>query len=873
MSARRTSLLIPLAACAALVLAAPSAARAAALVRVPQDAATLDVALGKVADGGAIELAAGTYASPPNGFAIRNAGKGFTVRAAAGATVVLDGGGTHTILRFLNSNRTRGKRVTFERLTFRGGYDDTVNEGGAVTISKADALFRQVSFLDNRVAGLTGGGAVKVLEGSEASFVDCSFRGNSARLRGGAVVVRGSLVTFLRGEMVGNRTNLPGHDPHSFGGAIMVLDGALRVTGTRFENNEAGWVGGAIYAIGNWGVGADLLISDASFVANQALPDPCCTIADPTGGGAVHVEDQTTLRIHRSAFVRNHADIGAAVDGFRASVEVYGSVFQQNGLPAGHRGGAGGAIAVMSTDSADDSTGGGVINRPPGRLVVTKSLLQGVGGLDGASWRGGCILAAGDGPRVYSGGSVPQAGTVAENRATVEIRGSVLSDCDAGLDNAGNAGFGGGLYGELAEVLIEDSMVIDSAARGNGSGGGAIGLRQQSHARLVRTSFARNTAAISGGTLWSDTSPIEQSDVRFLGNSSGVREGRLVAVPAASSVGAAPTSPTASALGYAWTGGSANVNGFGLGQRSGLLEVGPGDFTLTVDGGGSAAAKAAGTCTAGPFLCLNGNRFRAEVSFVVDGQRRTAQALSLTGDTGAFWFFDPANVELIVKELDGQGVNGHFWTFFGALTNLEHTLTITDTATGAVRVYQNPAGKFASAGDTSAFTAASSASSMAGAGTTAAPAADEAFDPTALADQTASGSSAVLDDTAVSELPAVAPAATCAASATSLCLSNSRIRVEVTWRDFAGHTGVGHAVALSGDTGYFWFSSAANVEVVTKVLDARGVNGQYWFFYGALSNVEYTLTITDVATGRRKSYTNPLNKFGSLGDTSALPAS
>src|SRR6185503_2535881 len=98
-------------------------------------------------------------------------------------------------------------------------------------------------------------------------------------------------------------------------------------------------------------------------------------------------------------------------------------------------------------------------------------------------------------------------------------------------------------------------------------------------------------------------------------------------------------------------------------------------------------------------------------------------------------------------------------------------------------------------------------------------------------------------------------------------------RVEATWRDFAGHTGVGHAVALSSDTGYFWFTSAANVEVVTKALDARGVNGQYWFFYGALSNVEYTITVTDVATARRKTYTNPMNKFGSLGDTSALPAS
>jgi hypothetical protein len=869
MSARRTSPSLPLAALAALALVAPHPARAAAnLVRVPQDAPTLEVAISRVTDGGAIELAGGTYASPPNGFAIKNLGKAFTVRAAAGAAVVLDGGGTRQVVRFENSNRNRGRRVTFERLTFRGGYSEDANEGGAVTISRADAFFRQVIFVDNRTGGLHGGGAMKVLEGSEATCIDCSFRNNSTRLRGGAMVVRNSAVTLLRGEMVGNRTNLPGHDPHSFGGAIMVLDGTLRTTGTRFESNEAGWVGGAIYAIGSWGQGASLTIADASFITNQALPDACCAIADPTGGGAIHVEDATTLRIHRSSFVRNRADIGAAVDGFRALVEVHGSVFQQNGLPAGHRGGAGGAIAIMSTDSADDSTAGGAVNRPPGRLVVTRSLLQGIGQLDGAPWRGGCILAAGDGPRVYGGGSVPIAGTLAENRATVEIRGSVLADCDAGLDNAGNAGYGGGIYGELVEVAMEDSMVLDSDARGSGSGGGAIGLRQQSHARLVRTTFARNTAAISGGTLWSDTSPIEQTDVRFLGNASGAREGRLVAVPAPSSVGSNPTAPTNSALGYAWTGGSAHVNGFGLGQRAGLLEVGPGDFTIVVDGNSSGAARAAGTCTAGPFLCMNGNRFRAETSFVVDGVRRTAQAVSLTGDTGAFWFFDAANVELIVKELDGRGVNGHFWTFFGALTNLEHTLTIYDTVTGAVRVYQNPAGKFASAGDTSAFVG--SGSSASGAVVAASGDGMEAIDLNSFVSDDASDSS---DDTAVVELPATAPAATCTPNATSLCLSNSRVRVEVTWRDFAGNTGVGHAVALSGDAGYFWFASSSNVEVVTKVLDARGVNGQYWFFYGALSNVEYTLTITDVATGRKKSYTNPINKFGSLGDTSALPAS
>ncbi|HEX7184751.1 MAG TPA: hypothetical protein VF756_29655, partial [Thermoanaerobaculia bacterium] len=78
------------------------------------------------------------------------------------------------------------------------------------------------------------------------------------------------------------------------------------------------------------------------------------------------------------------------------------------------------------------------------------------------------------------------------------------------------------------------------------------------------------------------------------------------------------------------------------------------------------------------------------------------------------------------------------------------------------------------------------------------------------------------------------------------------------------------AVGLTADTGYFWFFDDANVELVTKVLDGRAGNGKYWFFYGALSNVEYTVTVTDTQTGRIKTYTNPRGRFASVGDTQAF---
>jgi hypothetical protein len=59
--------------------------------------------------------------------------------------------------------------------------------------------------------------------------------------------------------------------------------------------------------------------------------------------------------------------------------------------------------------------------------------------------------------------------------------------------------------------------------------------------------------------------------------------------------------------------------------------------------------------------------------------------------------------DAVVKALDGRSINGKSWVFYGSLTNVEFTLTVTDTLTGAVRTYFNPQGQLASVADTSAF--------------------------------------------------------------------------------------------------------------------------------------------------------------------------
>jgi hypothetical protein len=208
---------------------------------------------------------------------------------------------------------------------------------------------------------------------------------------------------------------------------------------------------------------------------------------------------------------------------------------------------------------------------------------------------------------------------------------------------------------------------------------------------------------------------------------------------------------------------------------------------------------------------------------------------------------------------------------------------VTDTETGALRAYRNPHGVFASVGDTGAF-------SQDGAPREGA--VGDGGESTLLSRLTDAASETVRGAwrkvralwrgdapvrSAVSLVPAsgvrsgtASRAGSCAAGANALCLAGNRFRVEVEWRDFAGGSGFGTAAPLTTDTGTFWFFDAANTELIVKVLEARSVNGRFWVFYGALSNAECTLRVTDTATGKVRTYQNPAGEFASRGDVEAF---
>jgi len=105
-------------------------------------------------------------------------------------------------------------------------------------------------------------------------------------------------------------------------------------------------------------------------------------------------------------------------------------------------------------------------------------------------------------------------------------------------------------------------------------------------------------------------------------------------------------------------------------------------------------------------LCLLDGRFKVEVDWRNQADR-TGEGKVVpveSNDSGLFYFFDSDNWEMLVKMVDGCGLFNHYWVFYAATTNVEFTLTVTDTESGMSREYRNELGVPAPpVQDTSAF--------------------------------------------------------------------------------------------------------------------------------------------------------------------------
>jgi len=117
--------------------------------------------------------------------------------------------------------------------------------------------------------------------------------------------------------------------------------------------------------------------------------------------------------------------------------------------------------------------------------------------------------------------------------------------------------------------------------------------------------------------------------------------------------------------------------------------------SVHVNGRPLAVETGAGGCGAGAgTLCLLDGRFEVQVRWsAAGGEAGPGRRLPpRTDGSGLFYFFDPANWEMLVKVLDGCAVNGHHWVLAAYATDLGLEVTVRDTMTGASRVYTKEPG-------------------------------------------------------------------------------------------------------------------------------------------------------------------------------------
>ncbi|MBA2269836.1 MAG: hypothetical protein H0W20_04455 [Chthoniobacterales bacterium] len=510
---------------AAIVLAAaailPHRVSAQQIVRVT-DSAGLQAAIRSVTDGGVIELAAGTYAAPTGGFTISDVAttRSFTIKSAAGTSPILSGGGSRDILRLVNRVGSSSRPVTFEGLTFADGFSGTNQVGGALTVTRAHAIFISCLFRNNVAnASVTGGGGLWI-DHSTVSFRSCTWSDNSSRNYGGGVSVYQSRV-FLRDCIFkANRTNVANHVYNAQGGAIANSNSEVRIDDSRFENNHAGYVGGAIFCGAEWREPystptAQLIVTNSVFVGNSAAAAPGIGTPSAPIGGAVHLEDQTTGRFVNCRFLNNSAGQAGALSSYRANTEIDRCVFDANVAvgPDAH----GGSIYADSSDLPDSSTNNGAATRPPLVLTVRDSIFKGRAGVPSAA-HGGGIYVSGDLNSAYGRRGMQQNGSEDSNRTRVTLTRVAFVD----LATTGTAG---ALSGAFVNLRMENSIVANCSTNGSGAG---LRFQENSAVTIDNSTVARCKSGELGAGITMFSGKLDVTNTTFVQNQNGGGRGAAI---------------------------------------------------------------------------------------------------------------------------------------------------------------------------------------------------------------------------------------------------------------------------------------------------------------------------------------------------------
>lgn len=222
--------------------------------------ADIHTAIADIADGGIIYFESGTYLAH---IIINNPAKSFTLKGAAAGNTFLDGGGTDTVIRIID---TGDCVITVEGFTIQNGYatgwEGSNYNGGGMFNCRANPVVRNCSFFSNH-ADYNGGGMFNG-DGSQPYVVGCSFMSNTA----GIYLWHGDWGDYYFWEW-GSNDEL-GH------GAGMANRGnsAPTVIGCLFSENNASWSGGGMHT-GGMDIEDTIAELDTGFPSDDVTAGAC----------------------------------------------------------------------------------------------------------------------------------------------------------------------------------------------------------------------------------------------------------------------------------------------------------------------------------------------------------------------------------------------------------------------------------------------------------------------------------------------------------------------------------------------------------------------------------------------------------------------
>jgi CSLREA domain-containing protein len=383
----------------------------------------------------------------------------------------------------------------------------------------------------------------------------------------------------------------------------------------------------------------------------------------------------------------------------------------------------GGATATIQNVTLRNgrSPGAGGAVRNNGNLTLQRTVLTGNSSLAGSAGAGfgGAILSDGLDSSLTLTDSTVSANSAQGGGGGLAIGGAFALTNVTVAYNVSVQDFGGGLYLFSGARGTANNLTVTAntaALKGGGvfiESSAFVGIAP----KITNSILAGNTASSEP-----DCSGDFSSGYDLIGNSGGATTGCLGPSAAKHDLVGTSAAPLAPRLGvnddslvtYSPTSGSPAIdagNPAAPGSSSDACQPAdergvPRPAGVRCDIG---AVEVTTACVpGGGNLCLSNGRFQVAAGYTYNSGGRPfnglGKAVALTPDSGYFWFFDPSNVELTVKVLNGCAINNHYWVYAAGLTNVGVGLTVTDTQTGAVKSYNNPIGRtFVSILDSNAF--------------------------------------------------------------------------------------------------------------------------------------------------------------------------